>query len=58
MKLPLEGYKTIIGGGIVLLLGVFLVVKKDIQNGIMLIGFGCSILGIGGKLENLKGGDK
>lgn len=56
MKLPLEGYKTVIGGSVVMALGAYLTIKGDTTNGIMLIGFGCSILGIGGKLESLKDG--
>ena len=52
----LEGYKTIIGGLVAFGLGIYLIVKGNVENGIMLISAGFTVWGIGGKLEGIKKG--
>ena len=48
--------KTILGAVIVLLLGVYLMVSGNEQEGLAMIGIGLSLLGIRHKLERIKKG--
>jgi len=51
----MKGWKTWLGGLVMIGLGAYLIATGEVEKGIASIGSGASIIGLGHKLEKSKG---